>query len=155
MCRKPREKAPDKKQYTGSDNNPRVAEISWSETEGKQINGNISNLSSLLSCNHILSVNSLAPESKRWTKKYIIGEEKVTFNLDTGTDVNCISLKVVRKLGVKVYDEYCELPAFDYNDNKLQVFGTCKLKLMDLGRKFFELAEFVINDVMINVRDAN
>ena len=43
-------------------------------------------------------VNSLTPESKRWTKKYIIGEEKATFKLDTGVDVNCIPLKVVNKL---------------------------------------------------------
>ena len=84
--------------HTGNDNVLRVAETNWSETEVKPINGNISNFSSLLSCNHMLRVTSLAPGSKCCTKKYIIGEEKVTFKLDTGVDVNRIPVKVIKKI---------------------------------------------------------
>lgn len=67
--------------------------------------------------------------------------------MDTGADVNCIPIKLIKKLNIELTKQNKDYPVFDYNNNKVKIFGTVRLKCTDLDLKSEKLAEFlVVND---------
>lgn len=144
MCRKAKKPFSDSKQTTGKDNKLNVAGINWTDVQGNICN-NFKKSGSLRSISkNVLRLNSIGSRQKRWTNDYLIGEEIVSFKLDTGADVNCVPLSLMKKLKIKLNNQHNDLSVFDYNDNKVKIFGTAKLKCLDLNLKAERSAEFLV-----------
>lgn len=97
---------------------------------------------------HIYRINSsnVVNHTKRWYKEYQIGNQVVKFKLDTGSDVDCIPVKILKKLKVGLENENEEYSVFDYNGNKVNVFGTVKLKCIDTKLKMEHVSHFIVVD---------
>lgn len=103
----------------------------------------------VLNSDHICRINSNSSDNQqlRWTKDYLIKNEIITFKLDTGSDVNCIPLRLVKKLNIKLQNEQNRFPVFDYSGNKIKIFGTVKLKCFDIDTQVEPVTDFlVVND---------
>lgn len=95
----------------------------------------------------IFRLNSIAViKKKRWTKAYQIGNQTIVFKLDTGSDVDCIPMKMINQLSVNVDNKSNDFPVFDYSGNKVKIFGTAQLKCFDLDRKTEHRSIFLVVD---------
>lgn len=105
-------------------------------------------MSSLLSCNRIYRINSNSNGSDKikWMKTYRIGNESVQFKIDTGSDVNCIPIKIANKFSHKIRNKINNFLVFDYNHNKINVFGTIELTCVDNDSNKEFLTEFMVVD---------
>lgn len=74
----------------------------------------------------------------------MLGDEKVTFKLDTGADINCVLLGIVKRLNMKIENQHNTFNVVDYNENRVKNFGTTKLKCLELNGKMKGSAEFVV-----------
>lgn len=95
-----------------------------------------------------VSANVRGPSSHnsrvdRWTKGYLVCGSRVEFKLDTGSDVNCIPINVVRKLNIKVHD-FENTPVLDYSGNKIRIYGKVKLSCVDASDKCERVADFLV-----------
>lgn len=146
MCRRSKAKAnaPD----VNSKDKPKVNRL-WSDYKGDlhNIKYNKTKVGHKLSIkNYIYRINSIGRKSKQWIKAYQMGKDLVKFKIDTGSDFNCIPLKVVIKLNIKMSNEHNDFPVFDYSNNKVKIFGTVKLNLFDTKSKTDRMAEFIVVD---------
>ena len=58
---------------------------------------------------------------ERWEKEYEINTQKIKFKIDTGSDVNCISVNIVKKLNLQIVKCRGEFNVFDYSSNKIEI----------------------------------
>lgn len=93
-------------------------------------------------------INSIGLKHKRWTKEYQIGEKKVRFKLDCGSDVKCVQLKLLEDLkkstNLKFNIKPHEFSVFDYNGNRINIHGKVKLPCYNLKLKTERSINFVI-----------
>lgn len=149
MCRKLKGKSSDKnnnssdKKSTENGNKKNVAGLNWGDMTGKS-EDIIESERTLSSLKFVCRINSV--EKGKWTKEYQIGNRTVNFKIDTGADVNCIPLKLVRDIGVSVGSQKNEFSVFDYSNNKIKIHGTVKLKCFDTEVNKENLAEFIVVD---------
>lgn len=66
------------------------------------------------------------------------------FKIDTGADVNCIPIKIINKINSKFCNQKCDLPLFDYSNNKIENFGKTELECFEAKTNKSKTAEFVI-----------
>lgn len=147
MCRKKKNTEDTTKSESssrGQQNKPRINYLDWND--GKSIILG-DKLSCTLSCNNfIYRINSIGLNNEKWTKAYQLGDKVVKFKIDTGADVNCVPLKIIRDLKIKMSCERNDLSVFDYSNNKIKIFGMAELRLFDLKNKTERLANFLVVD---------
>lgn len=98
---------------------------------------------------HIYRISSnKTGHNERWTKEYQVGNQIIKFKLDTGSDVNCIPINLINKLEIQLNrnKKFENFPIFDYNGNKVKIFGVIKLICCDLTRKSEHCSQFFIVD---------
>lgn len=95
-----------------------------------------------------INSNNFGHSKKRWTKQFRVGNLMILFKLDTGADVNCIPIGFVKKLGIKLINgkNLDNFPVFDYNGNKIKIFGIIRLICYDLERKTEHSSYFLVVD---------
>lgn len=93
-----------------------------------------------------INSNNVANHTKRWYKEYQVGNQLVRFKLDTGSDVDCIPAKIFKTLKTNLENENENYSVVDYNGNKVNVFGTVKLKCIDTKLKTEHLSHFIVVD---------
>lgn len=110
----------------------KVSSMNWADETGNSSGLNDGYFKKLLSGeNSILRISSIGSHSQRWMKEYQIGNQNVAFKIDTGAAVNCIPIRVVQQSNIKIENGGMNFPIYDYNDNKVKVFGTVKLNCFD------------------------
>lgn len=102
--------------------------------------------SSINSCIYRLNTSINTVNKTRWTKAYQIGNQIVKFKIDTGADVNCVPLKLVKKLGIKLSCEQNDISLYDYSSNKYKNFGIANINCLDLKSKRKQSAQFIVVD---------
>lgn len=100
----------------------------------------------MLSNEHYFRINVVDVNRTKWTKEYRVGEEIIEFKIDTGADVNCNPLSFVRKLKLNIDNKRNEFPVFDYNNNTVNIFGTVRLKCIDLKSNCGKESLFLVVD---------
>lgn len=58
--------------------------------------------------------------------------------------MNCVPFKLIKKLNVELNNLDIDFPIFDYNNNKIEIFGTVELNCIDLNFGTGRVAEFVV-----------
>lgn len=107
------------------------------------VGGNISKLRK----NCVFRLNSNTCGSRiKWTKSYRINNGSFTFKIDTGSDVNCIPIKFIKKFDLSFANAQNNFVVLDYNSNKVNIHGTVKLKCFDAERQRKNSPEFLIVD---------
>lgn len=147
MCRRSKGKSTERNNNSSensrnsSDSKPntgKVSTLSWN-----QGSTNVSYKSErTLRYNFVYRINSA--EMSKWTKDYQIGNQTVEFKIDTGADVNCIPIKIINKVNSKFCNQKCDLPLFDYSNNKIEIFGKTELECVEAKTNKSRKAEFVI-----------
>lgn len=110
--------------------NQKTNSIKWNNAEG----------------NYDFRINTATNGSgrTRWIKAYKINSEVINFKIDTGSDVNCVPLNLIRKLNMAMENQQNNFPVFDYSENKIKIFGTVKLECLDLKSHIAQVAEFLV-----------
>ena len=93
-----------------------------------------------------INSNNVGNHKRRWYKEYQIADQVVKFKLDTGSDVDCIPLKILKTLKVSLENKKENYSVFDYNGNKVNVFGTVELKCVDRKLKTEQSSHFIVVD---------
>ncbi len=91
-----------------------------------------------------INSNSIRSSERRWKKTYQIGNQKVEFKIDTGSDVNCVPINVVKKTKTEIQDKELSYPVFDYSNNKVKIYGTVDLNCLDLKTKKSLTTRFLV-----------
>ena len=125
-------------------NNKEVNTLTW-DSSGKigQCNGD---LVGLFNSRPVFRINSVFDNSSQWTKTYLIGSEPVKFKIDSGSDVNCIPINVIKKIKKQVNNSNINFSIFDYSNNKIKIFGTIVLICIDSISGIKNKAEFLVVD---------
>lgn len=151
MCRKPKsrnstEKKDDKnadKKETSENSKKSIAGLNWN-VEGNLVHCISGVGNTLISKQSIYRVNSMT--NGKWTKDYRVGNQTITFKIDTGADVNCIPLNFFKKMNIKLDNRQNELSVYDYSNNKIKIFGTANLKCFDSDSNIERSADFLVVD---------
>lgn len=150
MCRRSKGKSTERNNNASensrnsSDSRPNtgknaVSALNWNSSGSTYVNFKSERT---LSYKFIYRINSA--EKSKWTKDYRIGNQTVEFKIDTGADVNCIPMKIINKINSKFCNQNCDLPLFDYSNNKIEIFGIIKLECFESKTNKSKTAEFVI-----------
>lgn len=127
-------------------NNRTIGSMAWGDMAGKLAN-RFDKVGNTLSNKINFRINSFGLNRNKWTKAYQIKDGIVKFKIDTGADVNCIPINLVKKMGIGINNQKNDYPVFDYSNNKVKIFGTVKLKCIDLKTKNERETFFlVVND---------
>lgn len=122
-----------------------VNSVNWADMAGK-LAIDIKKVDHTFSFNNICRINSIESVNGTWTKAYQVGKKIVTFKIDTGSDVNCIPLKIIKNMNINMNNEQNDFPVFDYSNNKIKIFGIVKLDLLDMKLKVTRVANFIVVD---------
>ncbi|XP_049307359.1 uncharacterized protein LOC125777149 [Bactrocera dorsalis] len=147
MCRKKGARSEASISESKSKEKQRVDNVSWADLSDKASTRlrNIKN--KLLSIkNTNFRINSFGRNKSNWTKTYQIGSRLVKFKIDTGADVNCVPLNIVKEMKIKMNSEQNDFPVFDYSNNKVKIFGIVKIKLVAVKFHFERIVDFVVVD---------
>lgn len=148
MCRKPKNKNSDEKKDENKESKENhykknISALKWSDVTGKSDDGNKKLENTLIGRNKLICrLNSMT--KKRWTKEYRVADQRVTFKIDTGADVNCIPFDLIKKLNIGFNENNNEYSVYDYSGNKIKIFGTVNLKCSDIESKIERSAEFIV-----------
>lgn len=132
-----------------NNNNRNVSSLNWADGKlpDENKNGNLTHphaFSNKVIRKFIFRINS---EKAKWTKEYIVGDrlnETVNFKIDSGSDTNCIPISIVKKLNVPIINKNNDFMVFDYNNNKIKVYGTVELQCFDSKTKSKRFSEFIV-----------
>lgn len=148
MCRKPRnknstEKKDDSKETKENHNKKSVAGLNWCDVTGKFVR--LENTHDTCIKTVIYRINSI--KKGKWSKEYRVGNQKISFMIDTGADVNCIPLNLIKKMNLKVEKINKNVfSVYDYNNNKVNIFGVVHLKCFDTCSDDEKSADFLVVD---------
>lgn len=128
--------------------------ISW-EQGNKEINDNNIKVNN---CGNFFRINSNnGTNNKKWMKKYRVNGKIIEFKLDTGADVNCIPIDLIEKNGknnvninngineMKFENGLNNFPVYDYNRNRIKIFGKVNLNY-DISDNSEQSAQFFVVD---------
>ncbi|XP_024891008.1 uncharacterized protein K02A2.6-like [Temnothorax curvispinosus] len=78
-------------------------------------------------------------------KALLIQDQSVQFKLDTGSDVNCIPIGLIKRLNIPI-DSSGSFTVTDYNSNAIKVYGEASIACIDPDRKSSHVASFLVVD---------
>lgn len=84
----------------------------------------------MINSEHESDATVSAMMSDKWTVPLVINGTLVTLKLDTGAKANLISLSDIRQMKEKPKIQRAKSALSDYNGQKIESFGTCRLKVM-------------------------
>lgn len=143
MCRGKNKKSENKLETKSTGNaNGQISTVNWNNMGKVKLKSNT--LEFTLSNNRTYRLNSVGKKLKQWTKAYQVESLVIKFKLDTGADVNCIPLSIIKKLKMEISNENNDFYVFDYSNNKVNIFGIVKLKLMDLQTNVEKISYFFV-----------
>lgn len=109
------------------------------------VDGNASIISKI-NCTFRLNSNTNGSSRIKWTKLYRINDWPVTFKIDTGADVNCIPINLIKKFNVSLNNTNVNCVVLDYSSNRVNIHGTINLMCFDPEKNLERSAEFLVVD---------